>query len=107
MVPLLILLMALRLDPVRPLIADDVGVGKTIEALLIARELWDRGEVRRIGMLCSPTERLAALPRWPRFYAERGPHTTLGGGHPLLLPTTPMSTTARLRTVRRRARPSP
>jgi hypothetical protein len=101
------LLMALRLDPVRPLIADDVGVGKTIEALLIARELWDRGEVQRIGMLCSPTERLAALPRWPRFYAERGPHTALGGGHPLLLPTTSMSTTARVRTVRRRARPSP
>lgn len=36
------LLMALRLDPVRLLIADDVGVGKTIEALLVARELYDR-----------------------------------------------------------------
>ena len=34
------MLMALRLDPVRILIADDVGVGKTIEALLIARELF-------------------------------------------------------------------
>ena len=33
------LIMALRLDPVRMLIADDVGVGKTIEAGLIAREL--------------------------------------------------------------------
>ena len=32
------LIMALRLDPVRSLIADDVGVGKTIEAGMIARE---------------------------------------------------------------------
>ena len=48
------LLMALRLDPVRMLIADDVGVGKTIEALLIARELWDRGEIRRLAVLCPP-----------------------------------------------------
>ena len=48
------LLMALRLEPVRVLIADDVGVGKTIEALLIARELMDRGEVKRICVLCPP-----------------------------------------------------
>ncbi|MCX7689052.1 MAG: DEAD/DEAH box helicase, partial [Fimbriimonadales bacterium] len=48
------LLMALRLDPVRLLIADDVGVGKTIEALLIARELWDRGEIQRLCVLCPP-----------------------------------------------------
>jgi len=48
------LLMALRLDPVRLFIADDVGVGKTIEALLIARELWDRGEIKRMAVLCPP-----------------------------------------------------
>jgi hypothetical protein len=48
------LLMALRLDPVRLLIADDVGVGKTIEALLIARELLDRGEIKRLCVLCPP-----------------------------------------------------
>ena len=48
------LLMALRLDPVRLLIADDVGVGKTIEAALIARELLDRGIISRIGVLCPP-----------------------------------------------------
>ncbi|MFC3833955.1 MULTISPECIES: helicase-related protein [Deinococcus] len=48
------LLMALRLDPVRLLIADDVGVGKTIEAALIARELIDRGEVQRVAVLCPP-----------------------------------------------------
>lgn len=48
------LLMALKLDPVRLLIADDVGVGKTIEALLIARELLDRGDIDRIVVLCPP-----------------------------------------------------
>lgn len=48
------LLMALRLDPVRMLIADDVGVGKTIEALLVARELLERGEIKRLCVLCPP-----------------------------------------------------
>ncbi|HEY6340149.1 MAG TPA: helicase-related protein [Bryobacteraceae bacterium] len=48
------LLMALRLEPVRLLIADDVGIGKTIEAALIARELLDRGEVKRMAVLCPP-----------------------------------------------------
>jgi len=48
------LIMALRLDPVRLLIADDVGVGKTIEAGLIVRELFDRGEIRRLTVLCPP-----------------------------------------------------
>ncbi|GAB4431021.1 MAG: helicase-related protein [Anaerolineae bacterium] len=48
------LLMALKLEPVRLLIADDVGIGKTIEAGLIARELLDRGEVRRLAVLCPP-----------------------------------------------------
>jgi superfamily II DNA or RNA helicase len=48
------LLMALKLDPVRLLIADDVGVGKTIEAALIARELLDRGDIERLVVLCPP-----------------------------------------------------
>ncbi|MBI2323026.1 MAG: DEAD/DEAH box helicase family protein, partial [Chloroflexi bacterium] len=48
------LLMALRQNPVRLLIGDDVGVGKTIEAALIARELLDRGEVRELCVLCPP-----------------------------------------------------
>lgn len=48
------LLMALRQDPVRLLIADDVGIGKTIEAGLIARELYDRGELSRFTVLCPP-----------------------------------------------------
>lgn len=48
------LLMALKLDPVRLLIADDVGIGKTIEAALIVRELLDRGEITRFAVLCPP-----------------------------------------------------
>ena len=48
------LLMALRLDPVRLLIADDVGVGKTIEAALIARELLECGDARKLAVLCPP-----------------------------------------------------
>jgi SNF2 family DNA or RNA helicase len=46
--------MALRVDPVRLLIADDVGVGKTIEAGLIASEMLDRGEIQRICVLYPP-----------------------------------------------------
>ena len=48
------LIMALKLDPVRMLIADDVGVGKTIEAGLIARELLDRGDALRLCVICPP-----------------------------------------------------
>lgn len=48
------LLMALKQEPIRLLIADDVGIGKTIEACLIARELLDRGEVSRMAVLCPP-----------------------------------------------------
>ncbi len=48
------LLMALRLGTVRLLIADDVGIGKTIEAGLIVRELMDRGEIARLAVLCPP-----------------------------------------------------
>lgn len=48
------LMMALKLDPIRLLIADDVGIGKTIEAAVVARELFDRGEIRRLVVLCPP-----------------------------------------------------
>ena len=48
------LMMALRQDPVRLLIADDVGVGKTIEGLMVVRELLDRGVVERFTVLCPP-----------------------------------------------------
>ena len=61
------LLMALRLDPIRILIADDVGVGKTIEALLVARELLDRGEIRRLCVLCPPY----LCDQWQRELAQK------------------------------------
>jgi len=48
------LLMAMRLPVVRLMIADDVGIGKTIEAGLVVRELIDRGEVERFSVLCPP-----------------------------------------------------
>ncbi len=48
------LLMALKLETIRLLIADDVGIGKTIEAALIAREMLDRGEIERFTVLCPP-----------------------------------------------------
>jgi len=48
------LMMALKLETLRLLIADDVGIGKTIEAGLIVRELIDRGEVDRLAVLCPP-----------------------------------------------------
>ena len=48
------LLMALKQAVTRVLIADEVGLGKTVEALLIARELLDRGEIRQITVICPP-----------------------------------------------------
>ncbi len=61
------LLMALRLAPVRMLIADDVGVGKTIEAGLILRELWDRREIQRFAVLCPPY----LTDQWQQELAEK------------------------------------
>lgn len=61
------LLMALRLNPVRLLIADDVGVGKTIEAGLIARELLERGVAQRLAVLCPPY----LCDQWQHELAEK------------------------------------
>lgn len=49
------LLMALRQETVRLLISDDVGIGKTIEAALIAAELLALGDAQRMSVLCSPS----------------------------------------------------
>jgi superfamily II DNA or RNA helicase len=51
MVPLI---MALKQETTRLLIADDVGVGKTIEALLVAKELYERREIKRFAIVCLP-----------------------------------------------------
>jgi len=48
------LLMALRQQVVRMLISDDVGIGKTVEAGLIASELLAQGSARGLAVLCSP-----------------------------------------------------
>ncbi|MCB0746895.1 MAG: DEAD/DEAH box helicase, partial [Ignavibacteriae bacterium] len=48
------LVMALKQDITRLLIADDVGIGKTIEALLIIKELMERGEIKRFAVICPP-----------------------------------------------------
>lgn len=48
------LIMSLRHEPVRLLVADDVGIGKTIEALLIVRELLERRIIKRFAVLCLP-----------------------------------------------------
>jgi len=61
------LLMGLKLDPIRLLIADDVGIGKTVEAGLIARELLDRGEIERLAVLCPPQ----LAEQWQAELAEK------------------------------------
>jgi superfamily II DNA or RNA helicase len=49
------LLLALRQDLARLLIADDVGIGKTVEAGLVAAELLAQGSVRGLTVLCPPS----------------------------------------------------
>ena len=73
------LLLALRHDPVRILIADDVGIGKTIEAALIAAELLAQGDAQRLAVLCSP----ALAEQWQRELREK-----FGIDGELVLPST-------------------
>jgi SNF2 family DNA or RNA helicase len=89
--------MALRLDPVRLFIADDVGVGKTIEALLIARELLERGEIQRFAVLCPP----ALCDQWAREIQDKfnlEPVIIRTGSLSQLEPSNPPSTRASMNT---------
>ena len=73
------LLMALRQETVRLLIADDVGIGKTVEAGLIAAELLAQGTVQRLAVLCSP----ALAEQWHRELRDK-----FGISAPLVLSST-------------------
>jgi len=73
------LLMALRQDTVRMLIADDVGIGKTVEAGLIAAELLEQGDAAGLAVLCGP----ALAEQWQRELSAK-----FGIGAELVLPGT-------------------
>lgn len=61
------LLMAMKLDPVRLLIADDVGIGKTVESCLVAKELIERGEADGLAVVCPPH----LAEQWQRELREK------------------------------------
>ncbi|GGU87521.1 ATP-dependent helicase HepA [Streptomyces filipinensis] len=61
------LLMALRQRTVRLLVSDDVGIGKTVEAGLIAKELLAQGEATGLAVLCSP----ALAEQWQSELREK------------------------------------
>lgn len=48
------LMMSMSMDVTRLLIADDVGIGKTVESGLIAKELVAQGQIDRFSVLCPP-----------------------------------------------------
>ena len=73
------LMVALRQETVRLLIADDVGIGKTIEAGLIASELLAQGDASRVAVLCSP----ALAEQWQRELRDK-----FGIDAELVLPST-------------------
>ena len=64
MVPLI---MALKGDLTRLLIADDVGIGKTIEALLVVKELLERRVIKRFAIVCLPH----LCDQWQREIREK------------------------------------
>lgn len=73
------LMMALRMDTVRLLIGDDVGIGKTVEAALIAKELLEQGSATNMAVLCSP----ALAEQWQSELREK-----FGMEAELVLPST-------------------
>lgn len=73
------LMMATAQDTTRLLIADGVGIGKTVEAGLIMAELLATGDAERLAVLCSPQ----LAPQWRSELA-----TKFGIDAQLLLPST-------------------
>lgn len=73
------LMMAAAQDTTRLLIADGVGIGKTIEAGLILAELLATGNAERLAVLCSPQ----LAPQW-----QSELRTKFGIDAQLLLPST-------------------
>ncbi|GAY16436.1 helicase-related protein [Mycobacterium sp. shizuoka-1] len=73
------LMMAANQEVTRLLIADGVGVGKTVEAGLIAAELLATGEAQRLAVLCSPQ----LAPQWQSELRHK-----FGIDAQLLLPST-------------------
>lgn len=61
------LIMALKGDLIRLLIADDVGIGKTIEALLVVKELLERRVIKRFAIVCLPH----LCDQWQREIREK------------------------------------
>lgn len=61
------LMLALRQETVRLLIADDVGIGKTVEAGLVAAELLAQGSARGLAVLCPP----ALAEQWQAELREK------------------------------------
>ena len=47
-----------------------VGIGKTVEAALIARELLERGEIKRLAVLCPP--QLAVIAKKRTYCCSNG-----------------------------------
>jgi SNF2 family DNA or RNA helicase len=54
-------------EATRLLIADDVGIGKTIEALLIIKELLERRIIKRFAVVCLPH----LCDQWQREIREK------------------------------------
>ncbi len=73
------LMMAAAQDTTRLLIADGVGIGKTVEAGLIMAELLATGDAERLAVLCSPQ----LAPQW-----QSELRTKFGIDAQLLLPST-------------------
>jgi superfamily II DNA or RNA helicase len=73
------LMMAANQETTRLLIADGVGIGKTVEAGLIASELLATGDAQRLVVLCSPQ----LAPQWQSELRDK-----FGISAHMLLPST-------------------